>query len=72
VTQQSWMFTTGNLGRRRRSESEPEVDMLAVARMRRTVLPARVRKRCLPRPRSEKNDGRLAKKPQSICMLSFG
>ena len=49
VTLQARMYAAGNLGRRRREQSIPEVDVLTAARMRRTVLPAGIRKRRLSR-----------------------
>jgi len=43
------MYAAGNLGRGRRRQSTPEVDLLSAARIRRAVLPASVLKRRLSR-----------------------
>jgi len=49
------MHAAGNVGRRRRRQSTPEVDVLSAARMRGTVLPAGVRKRRLSCTGSEED-----------------
>jgi len=49
------MYTAGNLGRGRRGQPTPEVDLLAVARVRRAVLPSSVRKRRLSRAGNQEN-----------------
>jgi len=47
------MYSARNLGRGRRKQSTPEVDMFTAARMRGTVLPAGVRERRLSGAGSE-------------------
>ena len=49
VMQQARMYTAGNLGRGRRKQPTPEVDVHAAVRMRRTALPARLCQRRLSR-----------------------
>ena len=56
VTTQARMYSTGNLGCRRRKQSSPEIDLFTAARMRGTVLPSSLRKRRLPRVGSAKYD----------------
>jgi len=57
------MYSAGDLGRGGRRQPTPEVDVLAAARMRGTVLPARLRQRRLSRTASQQEiDSRHGRK----------